>query len=93
MFTKSKIAAIALTSTLAFASTAQAENVSLERYVSSMVHQAVEVAHQELKNNVRSVVLTVANNVSFDEEKSYIANVSITNLKTENVGASKTEAE
>jgi hypothetical protein len=93
MFTKSKIAAIALTSTLIFASTAQAEDVSLERYVSSMVHQAVEVAQQELKNNVRSAVLTFAYNVSFDEEKSYIANVSISDLKTENVGASNTEAE
>jgi hypothetical protein len=93
MFTKSKIAAIALTSTLVFASTAQAENVSLERYVSSMVHQAVEVAQQEITNNLSSAILTVANNVSFDEEKSYIANVSIINLKTENVGASKTEAE
>jgi hypothetical protein len=93
MFTKSKIAAIALTSTLAFASTAQAENVSLENYVSSMVNQAMEVAQQEVKNNVRSAILTVANNVSFNEEKSYIANVSITDLKTENVEASKTEAE
>ncbi|MFT7009857.1 hypothetical protein [Paraglaciecola sp. MB-3u-78] len=93
MFTKSKIAAIALTSTLAFASTAQAENVSLENYVSSMVNQAMEVAQQEIKNNLRSAVLTVANNVSFDEEKNYVAKVSITDLKTENVEASKTEAE
>jgi hypothetical protein len=93
MFAKSKIAAIALTSTLVFASTAQAENVSLEIYVSSMVNQAMEVAQQEIKNNVRSAVLTVANNVSFNEEKSYIANVSITDLKTENVEVSKTEAE
>jgi hypothetical protein len=93
MFTKSKIAAIALTSTIVFASTAQAENVSLEIYVSSMVNQAMEVAQQEIKNNVRSAVLTVANNVSFNEEKSYIANVSITDLKAENAEVSKTEAE
>jgi hypothetical protein len=91
MFTKSKIAAIALTSTLVFASTAQAENVSLETYVSSMVNQAMEVAQQEIKNNVRSAVLTVANNVSFNEEKSYTAKVTITDLK--NVEATKTQAE
>lgn len=91
MFTKSKIAAIALTSTLAFASTAQAENVSLETYVSSMVNQAMAVAQQEVKNNLRSAVLTVANNVSFNEEKSYTAKVSITDLK--NVEATKTQAE
>ncbi|MDB4279269.1 hypothetical protein N9865_00330 [Paraglaciecola sp.] len=93
MFTKSNITAIALTSTLVFASTAQAENVSLEKYVSSMVNQAMEVAQQEIKNNLSLAILTVANNVSFSEEKSYIANVSITDLKTENVKASRTEAE
>jgi hypothetical protein len=93
MFTKSKIAAIALTSSLVFASTAEAENVSLEKYVSGMVNQAMEVAQQELKNNVRSAILTVANNVSVSEKKSYIANVSNTGFKTENVKASRTEAE
>ena len=93
MFTKSNITAIALTSSLVFASTAQAENVSLEKYVSSMVNQAMEVAQQEIKNNLSLAILTVANNVSFSEEKSYIANVSITDLKTENVKASRTEAE
>ncbi|MFT6790785.1 MAG: hypothetical protein ACJAVX_004208, partial [Pseudoalteromonas rhizosphaerae] len=54
MFTKSKIAAIVLTSTLAFTATAQAENVSLDKYVSVMVNQAMDVAQQELKNNLRS---------------------------------------
>jgi hypothetical protein len=93
MFTTSKIAAIALTSTLVFASTAQAQDVTLEKYVSVMVNQAMNVAQQEIKNNVRSAVLTVANNVSFNEEKSYTANVSIIDLEVENVEASKTQAE
>ena len=93
MFTKSTIAAIALTSTLAFASTAQAENVSLEKYVSSMVNQAMEVAQQEIKNNLSSAILTVANNVSFNEEKSYAAKVTITDLTNENVEAVNTQAE
>ena len=93
MFTKSKIAAIALTSTLAFASTAQAENVSLEKYVSGMVNQAMEVAQQEIKNNVSSAILTVANNVSINEEKSYTAKVTITDLKAVSEEASKTQAE
>lgn len=93
MFTKSKIAVIALTSTLAFASTAQAENVSLEQYVSGMVNQAMDVAQQEVKNNLSSAILTVANNVSFDEEKSYAAKVTITDLKNENVEAEKNRAE
>jgi hypothetical protein len=93
MFTKSKIAAIALTSTLAFASTAQAENVSLEQYVSSMVNQAMEVAQQEIKNNLSSAILTVANNVNFNEEKSYTAKVTITDLETDSDEAAKTQAE
>jgi DNA-binding MltR family transcriptional regulator len=93
MFTKSKIAAIALTSTLVFASTAQAENVSLEKYVSGMVNQAMEVAQQEIKNNLSLAILTVANNVNLKEEKSYVTRVSIADLKTENVDVSRTEAE
>ena len=93
MFTKSKIAAIALTSTLVFASTAKAEDVSLENYVSIMVNQAMEIAQQEIQNNLRSAVLTVANNVSFNEEKSYTANVSITDFEINNAEAIKTQAE
>ncbi|MFT6989062.1 MAG: hypothetical protein ACJASL_001028 [Paraglaciecola sp.] len=93
MFTKSKIAAIALTSTLVFASTAQAQDVTLEKYVTVMVNQAMNVAQQEIKNNVHSAVLTVANNVSFNEEKSYTAKVSITDLEVKNVEASQTQAE
>ena len=93
MFTKSKIAVIALTSTLVFASTAQAENVSLESYVTNLVNQAMEVAQQEFKNNVNSAILTVANNVSFNEEKSYAVKVTITDLKTDSEEATKTQAE
>lgn len=93
MFSKSKIAAIALTSTLAFASTAQAESVTLENYVSSMVNQAMEVAQQEIKNNLSSAILTVANNVSFNEEKSYTAKVSITDLKSVSAEATNNQAE
>ena len=52
MFSKSKIAAIALTSTLAFASTAQAESVTLEKYVRRMVNQAMEVEQQEITKNL-----------------------------------------
>ena len=93
MFSKSKIAAIALTSTLAFASTVQAESVTLEKYVSSMVNQAMEVAQQEITNNLSSAILTVANNVSFNEEKSYTAKVSITDLQSVSTEATNTKAE
>jgi hypothetical protein len=93
MFTKSKIAAIALISTLAFASTAQAQDVSLEKYVSIMVNQAMDVAQQEIQNNVRSAVLTLTNNVNFNEEKSYTAKVSITDIKSVSTEATNTQAE
>jgi len=93
MSTKSKIAAIALTSTLVFASTAQAQEVTLEKYVSNMVNQVMEVAQQEINNNLRTAVLTVANNVSFNEEKSYTAKVAITDLNSDNEEATKSQAE
>ena len=93
MFTKSKIAAVALTTSLFFASTVQAEEVSLEQYVSGMVNQAMDVAQQEFQNNLRSAVLTVAHNVSFDEQKSYVPKVMITDLPKSNVEASKVAAE
>lgn len=93
MFTKSKIAAVALTSSLVFASTAQAEDVSLEQYVSGMVNQAMEVAQLEFQNNLRSAVLTVAHNVSFDEEKSYTPKVIITDVQKSDVEVSKVAAE
>ena len=93
MFTKSKIATIALTSTLVFASTAQAQEVTLEKYVSNMVNQVMELAQQEINNNLRTAVLTVANNVSFNEEKSYTAKVAITDLNSDNEEATKSQAE
>jgi hypothetical protein len=93
MFTQFKIAAIALTSSLVFSSVAQAEEVTLEKYVSSMVNQAMEVAQQEIQNNLRSAILTVANNVSFNEEKSYTAKTSITDLETKSKEATKSQAE
>jgi hypothetical protein len=93
MFTKSKIAAIALISTLAFASTAQAQDVSLEKYVNIMVNQAMDVAQQEIQNNVSSAVLTLANNVNFNEDKNYTVKVSITDLEGDREEATKTQAE
>jgi hypothetical protein len=93
MFTKSKIAAIALTSTLAFASTAQAQDVSLEKYVNIMVNQAMDVAQQEIQNNVSSAVLTLANKVNFNEDKNYTVKVPITDLEGDREEATKTQAE
>jgi hypothetical protein len=93
MFTKCKISALALISSLVFTSTVQAETVTLEKYVSRMLNQATEVAQQEIKNNLRSAVLTVANNISFNEEKNYVANVSITDLKAINEVVTKAHVE
>ena len=93
MSTKSKIAAIALTSTLAFASTAQAQDVSLEKYVNIMVNQAMDVAQQEIQNNVSSAVLTLANKVNFNEDKNYTVKVPITDLEGDREEATKTQAE
>ena len=93
MFTKSKIAAIALVSSLTVASSVQAEEVSLEKYVSSMVSQVMTVAQEELKNSVRENILNVAHNISLDENKSYVAKVTITDLATQTEEATKNNAE
>ncbi|MFT2092343.1 hypothetical protein [Paraglaciecola sp. 2405UD69-4] len=91
MFAKSKIAAVAFISTLTAASAASAEDMSLESYVTSMVHQAMVVAQEEIKNSVHESVLNVAYNVSMDESKSYNGSVSISDIKVENEKASTTK--
>ncbi|WP_299083467.1 hypothetical protein [uncultured Paraglaciecola sp.] len=93
MLSNTKIAVIALASSFIFASSVQAKEVSLETYVTGMVNQAMDVAQQEINNNLRSAVLTVANNVSFNEEKSYAAKVSITDIKMDSEEATNTQAE
>jgi hypothetical protein len=93
MSTQSKIAAITLASSLVFASAVQAQEVSLEAYVSHMVSQSMVVAQQQFKNKVREAVLTVANNVSFNEDKAYVAKVTITDLAQENIEVLGTTAE
>lgn len=90
-YTKTKFAVIALTATLAFSSSAQAEDTPLENYIGNMVSQAMIVTQQELKNSVRSTVLTMASNINFNEEKSHIAKVSISEV--EKIETSKTQAE
>ena len=91
MFTQSKIAAIALTASLAFASPTQAAEVSLEQYVSSLMTQAMTATQQELQYKVQEAVLTASNAFSLNEEESYFAKVTITDL--ENDEAAKKQAE
>jgi hypothetical protein len=93
MFTQSKIAAIALTSSLVFASTAQTKDVSLEQYVGNMVSQVMIAAQQEINNNVREAVLNVAHNVSLNEAQSYATKVTITDLNSEIQEVSNSQAE
>ena len=91
MFTQSKIAAIALTASLAFASPTQAAEVSLEQYVSSLMTQAMTATQQELQYKVQEAVLTASNAFSLNEEESYFAKVTITDL--ENDEAAKKQGE
>jgi hypothetical protein len=91
MFTQSKIAAIALTAGLAFASATHAGEVSVEQLVSSLMTQAITATQQELQYSVQEAVLTASNAFSMDEEKTYFARVTITDL--ENDEAAKPQAE
>jgi hypothetical protein len=91
MFTKSKITLAALVVGTIFTASVQAKEVSVEEFVSTMVTQAVQVASQEIQYGVQKAVLTATNTLSFNEEKTYVARVTITDLKV--VEAAKNEAE
>ncbi len=92
MFTQSKIAALALTASLAFASTTQAAEVSLEQLVSSLMSQAISATQQELQYGAQKAVLTASNAFSMNEEQeTFVAKVTITDLKNEE--ADKKQAE
>ncbi|WP_133469760.1 hypothetical protein [Paraglaciecola marina] len=92
MFTKSKIAVVALISSFAVISTVNAEEMSLESYVSGMVNQAMVVAQQEIKNTVQENILNVAYNVSLDESQSYNTKVTIKDIKVKSDEASVNKA-
>lgn len=85
MFTKSKIAAIALTAGLVVSSNAQAVEVSLETYVTKLVNQAMTVAQQELQNSLTESVVNTAQKVNFTEGKAIKTRVTITDIKTKKV--------
>ena len=84
MFTKSKIAIAALTASLAFGSTAQAAEVSLEQLVSSLMTQAIATTQQELQYSVQEVVLTASNAFSINEQETFLTKVTITDLESVN---------
>ena len=91
MFTKSKITLAAVVVGSIFVGSAQAQEVTMEEFVSTMVTQAVQIASQEIQYGVQKAVLTATNSLSFNEEKNYVAKVTITDLNV--VEAAKNEAE
>lgn len=92
MFTKSKIAATVLTASIAFGATAQAGEVSLEQFVGSIMSQAITATQQELQYSVQEAVLTATNAFSMDEEEeTYFAKVTITDLENEEAARKQAE--
>jgi hypothetical protein len=91
MFIKSTIAALALTSSLVMPTTAQAVEVSVEDIVTSLVNQAMVITTQEVQYGVQAAVLTATNSLSFNEDKTYVAKVTITDIKTEESDKKKAE--
>jgi hypothetical protein len=81
MFTKSKIAVAALTTSLIFAGSVNANEVSVEQIVTSLVSQAMFVAQQEVQYSVQESVLNATHVLSFSEEKAYVTKVTITDIK------------
>lgn len=81
MLTKSKIAAIALGTSLVCSSAVQANQVSLETYVTHMVGQAMVVAQEEIQNNVRESVLNAAQKMSLNSATEIKTKVIIRDIK------------
>ena len=82
MFTKSKIAVVTLIAGLSFAGTVDANEVSLEQFVSALMTQAINTTQQELRYNIEEAVLTATNALSLNEQKTYFAKVTITDLES-----------
>jgi hypothetical protein len=91
MFTKSKIAIAALTTSLIFANGVNAKEISVEQILNSFVAQAMSVAQQEVQYGVQEAVLNATHSLSLSEEKAYVAKVTITDIKV--VEADKNSAE
>ncbi|MGY0580960.1 MAG: hypothetical protein ACW7DP_03175 [Paraglaciecola chathamensis] len=84
MFTKTTIAAIALSSTFAFSSHASAAEVNLEQFVSGMMVKTIESTKSELQYGIQEAVLTASNMFSIDSDTPVIASkITITDLNTE----------
>lgn len=84
MFTKTTIAAIALSSTFAFSSHASAAEVNLEHFVSGMMVKTIKSTKSELQYGIQEAVLTASNMFSIDSDAPVIASkITITDLNTE----------
>ncbi|MBN27196.1 MAG: hypothetical protein CL578_19430 [Alteromonadaceae bacterium] len=84
MFTKTTIAAIALSSTFAFSSHASAAEVNLEQFVSGMMVKTIKSTKSELQYGIQEAVLTASNMFSIDSDAPVIASkITITDLNTE----------
>lgn len=84
MFTKTTIAAIALSSTFAFSSHASAAEVNLEQFVSGMMVKTIESTKSELQYGIQEAVLTASNMFSIDSDAPVIASkITISDLNTE----------
>lgn len=91
MNNKIKFSALLLTAGLAFTSGAQANEVSLEQLVSSMVTYSVSATQQELQNSIQGAVLTASNMFSLEEEYSVATTVTITDLDAKTEEKNKAE--
>ncbi|GAC34828.1 hypothetical protein [Paraglaciecola polaris] len=91
MFTKSTIAVIALTSTLAFSSQASAAEVNLEQFVSHLMAKTIKTTKSELQYGIQEAVLTASNMFSINDEPVFASHVKITDLDEKEVTKNKAE--
>ena len=74
-----------------FSTSAQADELSLEQFVSATVSNLFAATKQELHYNVQEAVLTANNMLSFDESEVYATKVEIKDVEVDEAEANKAE--
>ena len=80
MNTKTTLTALVLTAGMAFTTSSEAAEVSVETFVSTMVSHTVSTTSSEIRNSIQGAVLTAANMFSLEEEAVVASHVTITDL-------------
>jgi hypothetical protein len=91
MLNLTKISAVLLT--LGLATSATAEEVSIEQIVSQTLSMSVMSIQQQLNNDIQGAVLTAVNQFNIYQEKTYATKISSSDLDSHSEEKAKQTAE